>query len=68
MPNQHREVIDHFTGPYAFLSNFQPCRVFSLGRGSFPSGKMRKPSGPGTVSDYDTTASETPWPTDPDAK
>ena len=48
MPNQHREVIDHFTGPYAFLSNFQPCRV--------------------TFYDYDTTASETPWPSDPDAK
>ena len=36
MPNQHREVIDHFTGPYAFLSNFQPCRVTFYGM-IFPS-------------------------------
>ena len=33
MPNQHREVIDHFTGPYAFLSNFQPCRVTFYAKG-----------------------------------
>lgn len=31
MPDQHREVIDRFTGPYAFLSNFHPCRVTFYG-------------------------------------
>ena len=29
--DQHREVIDRFTGPYAFLSNFHPCRVTFYG-------------------------------------
>ena len=36
MPDQHREVIDRFTGPYAFLSNFHPCRVTFYGM-TFPS-------------------------------
>ena len=34
--DQHREVIDRFTGPYAFLSNFHPCRVTFYGM-TFPS-------------------------------
>ena len=36
MSDQHREVIDRFTGPYAFLSNFHPCRVTFYGM-AFPS-------------------------------
>ena len=36
MSDQHREVIDRFTGPYAFLSNFHPCRVTFYGM-TFPS-------------------------------
>lgn len=27
MSGQSREIIDRFAGPYAFLSNFHPCRV-----------------------------------------
>ena len=27
MREQSREIIDRFAGPYAFLSNFHPCRV-----------------------------------------
>ena len=34
--DQHREVIDRFTGPYAFLSNFHPRRVTFYGM-TFPS-------------------------------
>ena len=34
--DQHREVIARFTGPYAFLSNFHPCRVTFYGM-TFPS-------------------------------
>lgn len=36
MPEQYREIIDRFTGPYAFLSNFHPCRVTFYGM-TFPS-------------------------------
>ena len=36
MTDQQREVIDRFTGPYAFLSNFYPCRVTFYGM-TFPS-------------------------------
>ena len=36
MPEQSREIIECFTGPYAFLSNFYPCRVTFYGL-TFPS-------------------------------
>lgn len=36
MSGQSREIIDRFAGPYAFLSNFHPCRVTFYGL-SFPS-------------------------------
>ena len=31
MSGQSREIIDRFAGPYAFLSNFHPCRVTFYG-------------------------------------
>ncbi len=31
MREQSREIIDRFAGPYAFLSNFHPCRVTFYG-------------------------------------
>lgn len=36
MSEQRRTVIDRFIGPYAFLSNFYPCRV-TFHRMAFPS-------------------------------
>lgn len=36
MPDQHRAIIDRFTGSHAFLSNFYPCRVTFYGM-TFPS-------------------------------
>lgn len=59
MPDQHREVIDRFTGPYAFLSNFHPCRVTFYGmtfpsvEAAFQAAKCAGPPGSGAVSGHD---------------
>lgn len=49
MPEQRRTVIDRFIGPYAFLSNFYPCRVtfngmtFSSVEAAFQAAKCADP-------------------------
>lgn len=49
MREQSREIIDRFAGPYAFLSNFHPCRVtfygmtFSSVEAAFQAAKCANP-------------------------